>query len=53
MVRAAAPTGWTAWAINHHRTGYPPTGGGGKPPPYGVEPIGPRKMERACQRRDK
>ena len=29
-----------------------PTGGGGKPPPYGVEPIGPRKMERACQRRD-
>ena len=28
------------------------TGGGGKPPPYGVEPIGPRKMERASQRRD-
>ena len=26
--------------------------GGGKPPPYGVEPIGPRKPERACQRRD-
>ena len=27
-------------------------GGGGKPPPYGVESIGPRKLERACQRRD-
>ena len=27
-------------------------GGGGKPPPYGVEPIGPQKPERACQRRD-
>ena len=26
--------------------------GGGKPPPYGVEPIGPRKPERACQRWD-
>ena len=27
-------------------------GGGGKPPPYAVEPLGSQKLERACQRRD-
>ena len=39
MVRAAAPAGWTAWAINYRRTGpnvYHVTRRG-KPPPYEVE----------------
>ena len=38
MVRAAAPTGWTAWTINQQRAGYPPPAAGASPRPTGWNP---------------